>query len=179
VITSSPPEGTTAEKGTTVRLTVSRGAQPVKVPDVVGKNIDEARGQLQSAGLKVNTKDDTQSTKDPGTVTGQDPKAGTKVKPGATVTLTVAKAIEVPDVVDMPEDQATKALRDAGFQVRVRDSPTSNADEDGVVLDQAPAAGESRRRGSTVRIRVGRLTASATPTATPTASPTPTVTAAP
>jgi serine/threonine-protein kinase len=179
VISSSPPEGTTAEKGTTVRLTVSRGAEPVKVPNVVGKNIDEARGVLQSAGLKVTTKDDTQATKDPGTVTGQNPKAGKQVKPGATVTLTVAKAIEVPDVVDLPENQATKALRDAGFQVRVRDSPTSNADEDGVVLDQAPAAGESRRRGYTVRIRVGRLTTSATPTPTPTASPTPTVTAAP
>jgi len=96
------------------------------------------------------------------------------------VTLSVAKAVEVPDVVDMKEDEATKALRDAGFEVRVRDSDTSNPDEDGVVLDQGPAAGEARRRGSTVRIRVGRLTAaSATPSPTPTASPTPTVTAAP
>lgn len=179
VISSSPPEGTTADKGTKVRLTVSRGAKPVKVPGVVGKDIDEARGVIEDAGLKVTTKDDTESTEDPGKVTAQAPKAGTQLKPGDSVTLTVAKAVEVPDVVDMPEDQATKALRDAGFEVRVRDSETSNADEDGVVLDQAPAAGEARRRGSTVRIRVGRLAASATPSPSPTASPSPTVTAAP
>jgi beta-lactam-binding protein with PASTA domain/predicted Ser/Thr protein kinase len=179
VISSSPPEGTTADKGTKVRLTVSRGAKPVKVPGVVGKDVEEARGLIEDAGLKVTTKDDTESTKDPGTVTAQAPKAGTKLKPGDTVTLSVAKAAEVPDVVDMPEDQATKALRDAGFAVRVRESDTSNPDEDGVVLDQAPAAGEARRRGSTVRIRVGRLAASATPTPSPTASPEPTVTAAP
>jgi serine/threonine-protein kinase len=179
VVTSSPLEGTTADKGTKVRLTVSRGAKPVKVPGVVGKDVEEARGLIEDAGLKVTTKDDTESTEDPGTVTAQAPKAGTELKPGDTVTLSVAKAVEVPDVVDMPEDQATKALRDAGFAVRVRESETSNADEDGVVLDQAPAAGEARRRGSTVRIRVGRLAASATPTPSPTPSATPTVTAAP
>jgi beta-lactam-binding protein with PASTA domain len=79
----------------------------------------------------------------------------------------------------MPEDQATKALRDAGFEVRARDVDTTDEQEDGTVLDQSPAAGEERKRGSTVTIRVGRLTVSATPTPSPTPSPSPTVTAAP
>jgi beta-lactam-binding protein with PASTA domain len=49
------------------------------------------------------------------------------------------------------------------------------------VVDQNPAAGEQRKRGSTVTIQVGQVTASATPSPTPTVtpSPTPTVTAAP
>jgi beta-lactam-binding protein with PASTA domain len=179
VISSAPQEGSTAEKGTTVRLIVSRGAKPVAVPGVVGKNVDEARGLIEDAGLKVVTHDDTSSSADPGTVTKQDPKAGTKLKPGDTVTLDVAKAVDIPDVTDLPEADATKQLRDAGFRVRARDVATANQSEDGIVLDQSPAAGEQRKRGSKVTIRVGRFTASATPTPTPTATPTPTVTAAP
>jgi serine/threonine-protein kinase len=181
VISSTPSEGNTAEKGTAVRLIVSRGAKPVSVPGVFGKNADEARGLIEGAGLKVSTKDDTTSSADPGTVTKQDPKAGSKVKPGDTVTLDVAKAVDIPDVTDLSEADATKQLRDAGFQVRVRDVQTANQNEDGKVLDQSPAAGEQRKRGSKVTIRVGRFTASATPTPTPspTATPTPTVTTAP
>jgi eukaryotic-like serine/threonine-protein kinase len=179
VISSSPQEGSTTEKGTTVTLTVSRGARPVSVPDVVGKSSDEARGLIEGAGLKATTKDDTTSTKDPGTVTAQDPKAGTKLKPGDTVTLSVAKAIDVPDLGDKTQDEATKQLHDLGFQVRVRHVDTADPAEDKKVLDQTPAAGEQRKRGSTVTIRVGHLTPSATPTPTPSASPTPTATPSP
>jgi eukaryotic-like serine/threonine-protein kinase len=179
VISASPQEGTTADKGTPVRLSVSRGAQPVSVPGVVGKNVEEARGLLEGAGLKVSTKDDSNSTEDPGTVTAQNPKSGSKVKPGSTVTLTVAKAVDVPDVGDLTQDQASKQLRAAGFEVRVRQTETANQDEDGVVLDQTPAAGEQRKRGSTVTIRVGHFTASATPSPSPSPSPTPTTTTAP
>jgi eukaryotic-like serine/threonine-protein kinase len=179
VISAAPPEGTTAQKGTQVRLEVSRGPQPVKVPGVVGKDEADARDVLEGRGLRVETQDDTSSTADPGTVTGQDPKAGAKLKPGDTVTLQVAKAIDVPDVVNKPRADAEKALRDAGFAVRVREVDTSNPDEDGMVLDQNPAAGEQRKRGSTVTIQVGKLLASQTPTATPSPTETPTASATP
>jgi serine/threonine-protein kinase len=178
VISSSPPEGSTAEKGATVRLVVSRGTKPVSVPDVVGKQLDEARSTLTGAGLKVTTKDDTQSTEDPGTVTAQSPKAGTQLKPGGTITLRVATAVDVPDVVGDTEDEAASALRTAGFEVRVREVDGTEA-QDGKVVDQNPAAGEQRKRGSTVTIQVARATATPTPTPTPTATATPTVTAAP
>jgi serine/threonine-protein kinase len=179
VISSTPSTGTTADRGTTVDLSVSKGAKPVKVPGVVGKTVDEARGILVGAGLKVNTTDDTTSTKDPDTVTGQNPSAGSQVKPGSTVTLKVAKAVEVPDVTDLKQADAEKQLRDAGFQVKVRTQDTADQSQDGVVLDQAPAAGEQRKRGSTVRLRVGKFTATATPTPSPSPTPTPTLTATP
>jgi serine/threonine-protein kinase len=146
---------------------------------VVGKDVAEARGLLEGAGLNVKTKDDTASTADPGTVTAQKPKPGAKLRPGDTITLSVAKAVDVPDVVDQPEAQATKTLRDAGLGVRVRDVDTSDPTKDGVVLDQNPAAGEQRKRGATVTIQVGRLTASPTPTPTSTPTPTPTATSTP
>ncbi|MEA2291716.1 MAG: eukaryotic-like serine/threonine-protein kinase, partial [Solirubrobacteraceae bacterium] len=170
VMSASPPEGTTVDRGTTVRLVVSRGVQPIGVPDVVGRDVAEARGLLEGAGLKVTRRDEV-SDKAPGTVIAQDPKAGAKARKGDTVTLTVARGADVPDVVDLPVDEATRQLEAAGFQVRRIDAPTADPAKVGVVLAQAPAAGQQRRRGATVRIRVG-----AAPTATPTPSPTPTAT---
>ena len=58
----------------------------------------------------------------------------------------------------------------------MRDRTTTNADEDGIVLEQNPAADEERAKGSRVTIFVGRAPAG-TPTPTPT--PTPTATTVP
>jgi beta-lactam-binding protein with PASTA domain/predicted Ser/Thr protein kinase len=176
VISVSPLEGATVDKGTRVRLVVSRGVQPIAVPDVVGKDFAEARGLLEGAGLKVVRRDE-ESDRKPGTVTAQDPKAGAKARKGDSVTLTVAKGVEVPDVTDLPVDEARSRLEAAGFQVREIDQPTTDPARDGVVVAQAPAAGQERPQGATVRIRIGRA-AAPTPTPTPTPTETPTVPAA-
>ena len=42
MIETSPAEGQQLTRGTTVTLVVSRGPRQVEVPDVVGKNRDDA-----------------------------------------------------------------------------------------------------------------------------------------
>jgi beta-lactam-binding protein with PASTA domain len=56
--------------------------------------------------------------------------------------------------------------------VRVRDQTVTDPAQDGIVLDQSPAADEQRRKGSRVTIVVGRAaTATPSPSASPTATP--------
>jgi beta-lactam-binding protein with PASTA domain len=73
-------------------------------------------------------------------------------------------------VVDLTEDEAQTELEDAGFEVRVRDQEVTDPAQDGIVLEQSPAADEERRQGSTVTIVVGRV-AESTPTPSPTTIP--------
>ncbi len=174
VISTTPAVGTLVERGTTVTLTVSKGKEQAAVPDVDGETEDNARSAIEAAGLRVGKVTQEESDQDPGTVVDQSPAAGKKVAKGSSVNLTVAKAVKVPDVVDETEEDATNALEDAGFKVRVRDRTTTAADEDGVVLEQSPAGDEERPKGSQVTIIVGRLG-----TATPTPTPTPTATTVP
>jgi beta-lactam-binding protein with PASTA domain len=172
VIETSPPGGTTVEKGTKVTLQVSRGKERVAVPDVTGETEDNARSALEDAGLRVGKVTEEESEEETGTVTGQDPAAGASVTKGTAVTLTVAKAVTIPDVVDQSEEDATNTLEDAGFDVRVRDQTVTDPAQDGIVLDQSPAADEQRRKGSRVTIVVGRAaTATPSPSASPTATP--------
>jgi serine/threonine-protein kinase len=179
VISATPPEGTTVQKGTNVRLSVSRGAQPVPVPDVTGKQVAEARGILEGKGLQVKQKDQVSSAKDPGTVLSQSPGAGSSIKPGGTVTLTVAKAppqVAVPDLSGMSKQDARNALHAAGLKVRSQPQPAASPDQDGQVVGQDPAAGTQVDKGSRVTIKIGRTQGGASPTPSPTASPLPSVT---
>ena len=171
VIGTTPPGGTTIERGSTVVLDVSRGREQVEVPDVVGESEDNARSALEGAGLRVGKVTEEASEEEPGTVIEQSPAGGEKVARDEAVDLVVARAVAVPDVVDSTEEEATATLEDAGFEVRVREQTVTDTAQDGVVLDQSPAPDEERRQGSRVTIVVGRLDAAATPTPTPTATP--------
>jgi len=182
VISTQPGENTQLEKGRTVVLVVSQGPEKVSVPDVVGDKEDGARSTLSDAGLKADVTEEVSEDKDPGTVLRQDPGSGQQVDKGSTVKLVVAKAppdVEVPDVVDQQRDDAEQALKDAGFEVRVREETVDTIDQDGVVISQDPADGEKRPEGSRVTIVVGKFEPplnpepTATPTETPTPEPTP------
>ena len=89
VTAQSPKAGALVKTGSTVTLTIRvTGAGPLtalfKLPDVVGKRREDAGAQLRAADL-VPVFSAAQ-----GTVRAQDPKAGTYVKAGSTVHLTLA-----------------------------------------------------------------------------------------
>jgi beta-lactam-binding protein with PASTA domain len=170
VVETSPPAGTTLERGSQVTLQVSRGPEQVEVPDVTGESEDNARSALEGAGLRVGKITREESGEAPGTVIEQSPAAGEQLDKGDAVDLTVAEPTAIPDVVDMTEEEAQTALEDAGFEVRVRDQEVTDPADEGIVLEQSPAAGEERRQGSRVTIVVGRV-AAATPTPSPTTIP--------
>jgi beta-lactam-binding protein with PASTA domain len=183
VVEASPPEGTSAELGTTVTLRVSRGPEPVQVPDVVGEPEDDARSALEGAGLTVETNEQESEDQEPGTVLAQDPEGGAEVRRGSSVTITVAaepEPVDIPDVIDRQADAAEAALDDAGFEVRVRERDVQDAAQDGVVIEQNPAGGEQRPEGTRVTIVVGRLVEPPTePEPSPSPSPTPSPTVEP
>jgi eukaryotic-like serine/threonine-protein kinase len=171
VIETTPPGGTTIDRGSTVILQVSRGREQAEVPDVVGQSEANARSAIEGAGLRVGKVTEEASEEESGTVIEQTPAAGESVDRGDAVDLVVARGVPVPDVVDSTEEEATATLKDAGFEVRVREQTVTDPGQDGVVLEQSPAADEERRQGSRVTIVVGRAEAAATPTPTPTATP--------
>ena len=69
----------------------------------------------------------------------------------------IARKIEVPDVVGLPEDSATRILEDDGFGVNVVDEPTTEVPPGNVVY-QTPDGGENATSGSTVTIGVSTAT---------------------
>ncbi|MFI1418080.1 Stk1 family PASTA domain-containing Ser/Thr kinase [Streptomyces sp. NPDC020731] len=155
VISTEPGKGTEVRAGSAVALTVSKGS-PVDVPDVTGDDAQDARAELEEAGLKVRiAAGRVNSEHDAGQVARQTPGAGRQAAEGDTVTLTLSKGpemIQVPDVIGDSVDEAKEKLEDAGFGV----------DEDrgllglfgDTVKGQSVDGGDTAPKGSTITIEI-------------------------
>jgi eukaryotic-like serine/threonine-protein kinase len=166
VVRSSPTAGTPVQRGSSVTLFVSSGPAPVKVPDVTGFSQRDAHQTLTSQGFVVSTVQQESGDASPGTVLRETPVAGTKVEPGSTVTIVVAKApqqAKVPDLTGMTAAAAVDALSRAGFVPRESTQPVTDPTQDGVVLSQRPAPGTQVSKNAPVRIFVGKLQTTTTP----------------
>jgi eukaryotic-like serine/threonine-protein kinase len=120
IISASQQPGTPLRYGTSVDVVVSRGQQPIVVPNLTGANVDDATTQLTGLNLKVKTIQVFSETIKTGQVISQQPNTGTLFKSGL-VTLTVSKGrqlFSVPDVTSMKFDAAAQILINAGFQVQ-------------------------------------------------------------
>ena len=174
-IRTSPPSGTTREKGSTVILLLSTGVEHVEVPDVTGQQFDKASQTLGNRGFKVARRDQVTDNEDPGTVLKQSPGANQSIDKGSTITLAVAKApqdVEVTDVTGESQNDAVQRLSKDGFEVKIVDQPVDSQEGDGIVIAQDPAGGKAKR-GATVTLTVGRFNAGATtPGQTTTTTPT-------
>jgi serine/threonine-protein kinase len=158
VIRTEPAMGTPVPKGTRVILFVSAGIESVKVPDVTGKPLAQAKSALEGLGFVVATTEAFSDTVAKGSVIQQSPDPNVLVETGATVTLEISKGPEiiiVPSVRDMNEAQARQTLTNLGLVPKVVyvDGP-----EDGIVINQFPIAGASAKRGDVVELEIGKST---------------------
>jgi serine/threonine-protein kinase len=131
-------------------------SEEVEVPDVVGLTEQEAIADLEALNLQYKITEEETDEYDPGIVMKQSIDAGTKVKEGKVVELTVSIAsdeVEVPDVTGMTEAAATSALEDAGFKVDVQEESSDSVDE-GNVIRQSPSGGRKLAKDETVIIVV-------------------------
>ncbi|MEU0288578.1 Stk1 family PASTA domain-containing Ser/Thr kinase [Streptomyces sp. NPDC006147] len=155
VVSTEPGKGTKVRAGSAVKLTVSKGS-PVDLPDVTGDDPEDARAELEEAGLKVEIASErVTSEHDAGTVARQTPEAGGQAAEGDTVTLTLSKGpemIEVPDVVGDSVDEAREKLEGAGFGVK-EDRGLLGLFGD-TVKDQSVDGGETAPKGSTITLRI-------------------------
>ena len=158
VIKQSPSGNSSAGKGDTVTITVSKGKEPLKVPNVVGKSSSSAQNTITSMGLKISVVQEYSSTVASGNVIKQSPAANTSVYKGDTITITVSKGKEpttVPDVLGKTKTNAQSAITAAGLKVKVVEE-YSETDASGTVIGQSPADGDSAYKGDTVTITVSK-----------------------
>ncbi|SBT48380.1 Stk1 family PASTA domain-containing Ser/Thr kinase [Micromonospora narathiwatensis] len=129
VLDTNPKVGTAVKPGTKVTVTLSKGRAPITVPNLVGKNLNEARNTLGQLGLTpVESYKDSDKPKDE--ILGQSPADGTGVEKGAQVKLEISKGppqVPVPRVIDMPCEQAKQVLESQGFPANIQFNPNGVA----------------------------------------------------
>jgi beta-lactam-binding protein with PASTA domain len=153
----NPGGGSKVAKGSTVTLTVSTGIAQVKVPNVVGQDVNQAVATLAGIGLNPNIVR-VYSTAQADTVTAQQPHAGDQVPKGENVRINVsrgAKPVQVPDVTGQPFANAKSALQGQGFTVE-RVDVQSDQYPQGVVVASSPPPGSSVAKGTKITLSVSK-----------------------
>jgi serine/threonine-protein kinase len=133
---------------------VSRPKQRV-VPPVTGFQLNVGQRLIKNAGFAVAVIN-VQSSKPPGTVTGEDPSAGVKADEGSTVTLSVSQGPgkgTIPSVLGLSQAAATKLLTRAKLKVRAV-SRTSQQYSAGEATGTNPKAGQAVAAGTEVTLFV-------------------------
>ncbi|BDH10723.1 serine/threonine protein kinase [Streptomyces hygroscopicus] len=91
VARQTPAEGGKLGKGDTVTLTLSKGPEMIPVPDVTGKNVDDAKKQLTDLGFQVEVDKPLLFPQD--TVESQSVDPGKKAPKGGTITIKLKGAL--------------------------------------------------------------------------------------
>lgn len=171
VVEQEPLAGQHVKPGRLIVITVNEGAQPrIRVPDLIGSSLREARTRLGALGLPIREeRPDSIPSPYRNTITQQAPTAGAEVSPGTGVVLFYSTGPSdqmevVPDVVGQSVAQARATLLQSRLRALVvTEGRTGNVD--GLpVMRQSRAPGTRVRGGFEVRLY---LTADTTSVPTP------------
>lgn len=152
--------GESYDHRTVVRLDISKGREPVALPDMRGQQQDNAEASLKALGLKVViVVGDFSETVPEGAVISQSPLPAeitetNQLYRGDTVTLTISQGmpfVEVPNLFGMKAKQASDALKKLGLVPAPTYQWEGKLD---IVRFQDPGAGTKVRKGSTVSFTV-------------------------
>ncbi|WP_436522090.1 Stk1 family PASTA domain-containing Ser/Thr kinase [Actinoplanes sp. HUAS TT8] len=158
VVSQNPAPGDKVVKGDTLTLFLSLGPEVHPVPDVAGQEAAAAKASIEELGLKYKQAKGAYSDTVPeGVVVSTNPKVGTELKPGDTVTVTLSLGrapITVPKLTGLNINEARAKLQELGLTAleRTKDSDQP-ADQ---VLAQTPAAGTGVEKNAEITLDVSK-----------------------
>ncbi|KUN70906.1 serine/threonine protein kinase [Streptomyces canus] len=159
VISTDPGVGARIRNNDSVSITVSKGPQTVKVPDVQGDALSTARTRLKAEGLQPGMVTREFSDDVPkGFVISTDPGDGTTLRAGSAIALTVSKGapVDVPDVTGEDLADARADLTEAGLKVKIATTRVNSEYDAGQVARQTPAGDSQAADGDTVTLTISK-----------------------
>ena len=153
------PPSTSSSTSTTTNST--RPPLGPGLVSVVGLHVIPAVQSLEQKGYRVEVVEAPSRRYSPGYVTAQDPPAGSAVRAGATITLTVAngrpRILTVPNVLGLLADQAAAQIRADDFVANIvveSEPPPGTVGGEGKAWKQSPISGTTADEGTTITVWV-------------------------
>lgn len=130
----------------------------VNVPNVVGKQVADAKKIIEGEKLRVTVKKVFNADKKPGEVLFQEPEAGRRVKEDRNIVITVSdggEMIEMPDVIGLSRRDAQTKLQKVGLKIgNVYEKTHQGAV--GNVLEQEPKPKSQILKGAKVDLTISK-----------------------
>lgn len=163
VIQQNPAGGTQLSKGSKVRVTVSKGVEKKRVPDVTGLDEQDARSRLEANDFDVNVRE-VDSLEPEGTVLSVS-NQGAQVEKGQTITIEVSNGMlmKAPEIMHKNQGQAENALRQAGWDGKLQVGepiPTGALVDNNKIGWASVNPGDTIRKDQDVEVRIWKFEAS-------------------
>ncbi len=160
-VVSQDPEYTESkiEKGSTIKINVSKGPEETEMVKLEGMKIENARNTAESLGITLDEQTENSDTVEAGIIIKQDTAVGTLVKSGDTVVVHISAGVEkvrVPTVLGMDEGTAVATLKNAGLNPKVT-YESNEEEEDGKVISQSIDANAETAKNSNIDIVVNKI----------------------
>ncbi|MCH6161398.1 Stk1 family PASTA domain-containing Ser/Thr kinase [Streptomyces marispadix] len=146
------------------RTLFSNPGDTTNVPNLAGESYAQAKELAANGGFKVTKGGSKFCDQKKNTVCDTDPKQGSKIDRGDTVTLNMSKGprpVQVPDVEGKSFPNAKQELESAGFEVRRKNQESDETP--GTVLTQNPPGGGKAPKKSTIVLTVAQEQTTAVP----------------
>ncbi len=154
VVKATPSFGRELPPGAPVAVTVSKGPKPIRIPDFTGKDAENAQSVLTEKGFEVSLSEENSDTVPEGRVISQTPSSG-KGFAEDEIKLVVSKGpvmVAVPSLATKSVEDATAALKELGFQVKVVKTDLYIGWDR--VVRQRPGGNDLAPKGSTVTLYI-------------------------
>lgn len=159
IFLQKPEAGKIVKQGRSVYLFVSGGEQMVKIPQLKGKNLVDARLALERVGLKLGQVELVASNYPKDMIFDQQYVDGTQLRKGESVKVFVSSGqtegtIEVPDLIGKSLVEAQKIISENSLAVGKITYQISNSLLPNTILDQYPVPGNKLNPGEKVDLFV-------------------------
>lgn len=160
-----PEEGKKARNGSEIGVYISKGKGGIKVPNLRGKDLEDAKDIIIDEGFKVGKITYEESTRKENTVIRQTPRADIKVEKETKINLVVSKKnasekpvtenVNVPNVIGMSRENARAAFINAGLELGIVSEQFSESSV-GTVISQGAQAGTSIAKGTGINVVISK-----------------------
>ncbi len=157
VVSQRPDPGRIVKQGKKIFLTVSKGMEGVKVPYIIGLDINQAGNILASSGLFIGEVSYRYSPSKENTVIATNPPTDSVLIRNSRVNLILSRgpmSLDMPDLTGYHLEDAKRKIRQLELQVGeityATNSPLCN-----IVILQSPRAGEKVKQGDRVNLVLG------------------------
>lgn len=160
VFRQDPPAGSDKKQGSRIDYYLSLGNPRFVVPDLVGKDIDEAARLLSEAGMMIGRVERVyMPSEKPRSIISHDPVKGKEFPGPISIDLRIADntdlpQLSMPDLAGQPLRTAEETLARSNLHLHQVDYVSNNSVEAGTVLSQNVKAGESVTLGQQVALTV-------------------------
>jgi eukaryotic-like serine/threonine-protein kinase len=159
VMEQYPDAGNDRTMGSTIILTVSKGKEPLQVPNLYGLTEENAEIKLTEKNLKMETEHAFNDEIEKGRVISTVPDRGTEVTSGDTVKVIISdgpenKQVAVPDISNRTEKEAKTILKEKGLELGEITYEPSDLYKEGKVFYQDYSVGTMVDPGTKIDVSV-------------------------